>query len=635
MIVYICRFVEDLGRVAKLKIPKEDLLIVSDSAEVHNLAFRYSSVSPEFLTQMFSFSLYKDHIFAMIEEINEGLTQCDKVYPPEVISWTAHLEGGECAQLLMNSMILIDSLEYLLQHYSIQKVVIAQAVDCVDEDSIIVDFFKGHEIQVVQLSSWPRILYLFLHIRFRHKVVFGKKILIPIFFLRWLQRTILDVRLIRSYLSRDLSFNLPDIVFCSAGEHDRFVSHIVPVMKAFEAKGQSVLAICWGSPNVVSLINEKYGKAINLEGWISFEMYLKLKWNYWCAVFRVERAFFGYLKKKKFSHKNVELTQLIYFLTKNMVAFSYYDRAFLWVATNSFFKKYQVKAIKLWGGDILPFGRYILRIFKRDRQSESEKGPVLFNYNVGLSVHSEVVFPEKLIDIHFAVGEDDRNYLLSRGESEGGVVISGFPQFEYANPEVSETLMKRSFLQEKLRILVITSGVLPGFVSLRESRVLIASAIQFAIDRPNVDVVIKLHPNVSNDYAMAIFSEFGSPSNVQIRQLGGIFDYLKNTDIVVAKYSTVVYQAIECCLPVISLVIDSNPFFYQIYDGGVELVISEVALRECLYRLADDYDYRVVWSQKRVADGLVFLANKHYHGQELPECIIASHVLNYRASVEG
>ena len=552
--------------------------------------------------------------------LNNWLVKHSPGLPAYLLEWENWAEGGDTTQKIQDLVLLIQSYRDLLSD-NVTKMVLKRSREYWWEDDVLVSTAKNLKIEMLEKKGIQFRLFQFLQGRIR-----GNARL-----LYWVGRVLLS-----KFYRRDGDGNQnKKVVFLLESSVDKHVNNIVPVMREFSRRGgYESIALCWHAFGGFKKIKKQGFKADNLERWCPLTrlplivlLYLKIRWRFWIK-------YYSFHESVSLKYQDISLNNLVFPFVKIFLQELLVCRVMLFFAAKSYLKQNNPVAVKTWGDNILDFGRIFYRSIGEKYNQSGNTRPTIFFYPVGLAWEVPYVCCSEKSDLVFVAGEIDKKIEAKNLPPQTKIVVSGFAR----STELVE-FRKKNSVETSRKILGVTGGseytvffpslgVIRGIYSAQERNIVISQLVGFVKKRPEISLVIKPYPTEPVFFWKRLISRLGNPKNIFLtdRSLSP-YHCINVSDLMITKLSTLVMEAMEFEKPVVSVVLDNEPRFLDLYGEGVEKITDLPALETLLNHITSDRVLFSSWSQSRLEKQKEFLPKKSYPSQTPVEKTIVDEVI--------
>jgi surface carbohydrate biosynthesis protein (TIGR04326 family) len=192
-------------------------------------------------------------------------------------------------------------------------------------------------------------------------------------------------------------------------------------------------------------------------------------------------------------------------------------------------------------------------------------------------------------DVYSVDGAIAARILENRGIPPSMIKTPGAARFDDVWDEIRRS-RGTSKPREKLRVLVA-----PG---LHDTPFLLGAALKALSNDNRLELVLKPHPKVPSDYVSRLVDSYtnsrqGDGAEVTLVKTGSIYEWMAESDIFLATYSSVGVEAIAFGLPVIMMLPNSTPDMSLYHSHHVPVLKASSAdeLREHVNKLASNPDF--------------------------------------------
>ena len=554
-----------------------------------------------YLEQMESFYAVAPDVIKYLELINhwlESLGNDPKGIPKDLLYWIRHCEGGKTTQRIQDLLLLIRSYCYLLDTYEISSIVILSHPQAEWEDDVLkmVGLRRGIGVRILG--------------RFRVSIMKAK-------LLAWIKLLAREPYYIsyillakmRGYLRPDqprISAKEIVVQLCSSGR--QHINNIVPLMKALQKRGYSPVALLWRASKARETIQQEGLAAEELEtfcpGAALWSAPFRV-WRTWRQASRRRHEFFGY---GDLHYGDIPLGPLLW---PSMQAFFWEElaqRYRLQQAAKKYFAGHTPKAMRVWGGGVLPEGAIVLKSLKDNQK------PLNFFWIMNY-FDDPYTFDDGAIDLFLASGDSQKQYFEKVGVPAQRIVSVGLSRYDHVADfqKGYSPFQSRAYLNIpqdfQNYILYDSNYILRGYLTIQELSLVTNALLNFVRERPSVALMIKPHPAHRPGWLEDLIDYFSLPNVYLIDKNMLPYHALNAADLLITKFSTIALEAMLFKRPVVSILLDGGERF-RIYGDAVECANSLEALHEILTMMLGDAGRRAAWVKNQLKNQARFL--KYY-----------------------
>ncbi len=612
----ICRKLDDLALVDRSRgESQQSVIVASDYIDVQQAAAKKPGVSKVcFVEQMETeYDVAKDvlRIRAAINQWMASLVTDGKGVPEELLFFEHMAEGGMTTQRIQDALLLIRSYRSLFSSNDVSRMVLRRHSNNRWEDDVLVQTARSSGIEVDERRSigyraGEKLNLVALDRRLLGRV---RRVYIPESLAHLLRRARLYVRVVRAKLhahNRSAEGGgPPQIAFLLGNSSDKQVGNTVPLMEELLRRGSyQPVALCWHAANGAVKMRLQGLQAIELETFFP----LSRIWEVWQ---RVRRTRVRALRRKDelrrdsaLSYEGVALGRLMQPSLDHMFRSLVYDRFLLHLAAGRYFGTYRPVAIRTWGGNLLDLGaicrNVVLRMWKTP--------PLNFSYEIGVD-YPDWPYAVYNTDLYFAAYEREKQLLVSQGSDQSSVVVTGQVRYDHL-ASFQQKYSKhdsRKLLElpptSKLFAFFALGYPVRGVQSTRELFEVTVRVLEFFNEGTHGTLIIKPHPNDSSN-SLNFFGPLrrhSPPSDNIFWYDKGMLPYhcINAADVVITKFSTVGVEAILLGVPLVSIALDGEARFQEIYGNVAEKLTSMEELIALLARLGADTKARREFEDKQ------------------------------------
>jgi len=597
----VCRSPKEISLLDRVRRePDCRYLVGSDDIRVHREVEKYPWIKGVcWLEQMESFYGVAPEVIKFLEIINQWLASLgDNRHgiPPELLFWIRHCEGGLTTQRIQDLLLLIRSYQYLLDTYSISSIIILSHPQTEWEDQVLVEVGqrKGLKVEIIgcfrpsilkaKLVSWlkllarePYAIYSILRTRLRPG-------------LQTLEAT---------DLKRPIAFQL-----CSS--EDRHAENIIPLMKALKDKDHAVGAFRWQVAARRDVLQKESLPAADLEKWVTFTSLLEAPFRVFLTWKRARKRRDELLTNPELSFRGVPVGPLLWPSVRYFFAAELSQRYRFLQAVKIYLASQLPKAIKIWGGGILPEGHILLQNLPKTPR------PLIFNWFFGTIHDNPYEAMLSAIDLFLAAGQAQKKYLERHGVPPERIALVGISRYDHLY-----TFKKEFDKSHSLSILNIPddfsyyilfdpNATLRGYLSAQEQLSVTNTLLEFAGQHPELALLVKPHPSHRAGTLEGLIASFSLPNVFLIEKKMLPYHALNAADLLITKLSMVGLEAMLLSRPVLTVVLDGEEHF-KIYGEAVENISSLAALKEILTMLVSEAGKKEAWVRDQLQRQKAFL----------------------------
>ena len=421
----------------------------------------------------------------------------------------------------------------------------------------------------------------------------------------------------REYLRPDQATNLGKRNSCATLQFRRqHIGNIVPLMKALKKRGYSPVALHWRASKARETIQQEGLGAAELEtfcpGAALWSAPFRV-WRTWRQASRRRHEFFGH---GDLHYGDIPLGPLLW---PSMQAFFWEEMAQryrLQQAAKQYFAGHTPKAMRVWGGGVLPEGAIVLKSLKDNQK------PLNFFWIMNY-FDDPYMLNYAAIDLFLASGDSQKKYLEKVGVPARRIVSVGLSRYDHLADFQKDysPFQSRAYLnipQDFQNYILFDSNYpLRGYLTIQELSLVTNALLNFAREHPSVALMIKPHPAHRHDWLEDFIDYFSLPNVYLIDKNMLPFHALNAADLLITKFSTIALEAMLFKRPVVSILLDGGERF-RIYGDAVECANSVEALHEILTMMVGDASRRAnPWVKNQLENQAKFL--KYYFGNSIAE----------------
>ena len=637
----ICRSLRDLSIIDRIGNVSCEIVVASNSLDVQDMAGKDARVSHvTFIDQMKSLVDVIDDVLDIRKKVNKWLREQSRGTPDYLLEWIKHAEGDMTTQKILDVILLINSYIQIFVQYKIETFFLRRQIQSYWEDEILIQTAESYGVNVIEYKPLQSMVFRLFNLEAVTRQIFGRErtFYVPENIKFKVKRCFFWWRVLKSHFDETQNRINKDsqkaVAFLLGSSDDKHVDNTTIVMQEINKRdGYSSIALCWKADIGRKKVNEKGLFAVNLESWFPLKRTFKLIQQYSKIKRSINSNLSSFQNSNLIEYKKISLGGL---LTKSMKFFledELFSRLVLDHAAENYFSHTHPVAMKTWGRNIFDLGRICSESLKG---VSTQKGcdRFIFFYSVGLDTgirFGEMTEADEL-DLFFVHGEiDKQEYEKMPAKTE--IVIAGYPRdsfiHEFINIPKSKSLTALGiFNYNKHIVFYVTSGFTRGYLSVAEYILLSEGIIQFAKNNKNITLIIKPHPSEPTMHIHQIYKKHGSPENViLLAKSAPIYHCINISDIIVIKYSTVGFEAMKLGKPVISIVLDGEKRFQDIYGDGVEKFQDIESFIHFMNNITSNDEQFENWLEHRIMKQNEFLPKKMFMPEEPVEKIIVDNVI--------
>ncbi len=637
----ICRDLKDLTLLNRMRSDSgAGIVVASDDLRVHRAAKKDSRVGKVmFIEQTESLFSVSDSVLEFREEINRWLAARGPAVPRYLLEWIKWAEGGETTQRIQDALLLVDSYRVLLSN-DIMELQIRRRRKSRWEDEILLETARSVGVAVVELKSFSsRIGGAFSFVAVRRRF-FGKEreLYVPQVIIPFLKALTLFLRVLYSKVETRktaVSAKSKRVLFLMASSSEKHVNNAAIVMHEFRRRdGYQPIALCWGALNGYREIRRRRLDAENLERWFPFGATARVLRTHRAVKRSCKAHYGGFENSPVLKYKGVPIGRILLPSVRKFVRYELLSRLVFSLAAKNYLRHNAPAAMRTWGENILDAGLIFYELLRESSDRVRLGRPLVFDYPVGLTFAMPYRNTERKPDLFMLSGEQDREIYEDATGDSSNVVVVGFGQdsklrdfMRRFTPEDSREKLEIPALN-KYKLFYAPTGILRGFVSPGEHSSIARCLVEFAISSREVLLVIKPHPSEPESFWQELLREYGSLANVYlIGKNVSPYHCINVSDLVITKFSTVALEAMEFGKPVISIALDHESKFQDIFEDAVEKFTDVEPFVSFLGHITSSSETFAAWTTKRVKAQDSFLPRKMHKSTEPVEKVIVDKVI--------
>jgi hypothetical protein len=312
----------------------------------------------------------------------------------------------------------------------------------------------------------------------------------------------------------------------------------------------------------------------------------------------------------------------------------FHNRALLYLAVSEYLKYHRPSAIKCMGANMLDHGMVMYETFKKSLPVEHQ--PLFFHYPVGLAWPVPFRNTSRSPDLIMVSGELDVDIYKGMLGDHADIKIIGFGK----NSEIPGFKKQHDFRDsmkhlgisavKRFNAFYVSSGVIRGFVSSGEHYALACLLIQYAMNHRDFHLIIKPHPSELVHVWKSILESHGNPQSVTLaRQSINPYHCVNVCNLVITKFSTLAVEAMEFEKPVITVALDGERNFVDIFEDAVEKFYDTGSLVSRLNEITASPDKFEHWKKQRINIQNEYLPRKMLRPETSVEKNIADQLIKH------
>lgn len=597
------------------------IIVASDRVDVQHSAAKMPWVEKVcFIEQMESVFAVADEVLRILDIVNQwlvSLTDDGDGVPEELLFFERHAEGGMTTQRIQDALLLIRSYRCLFEENNVYRVVIRRHINHQWEDDVLVQTAHSYGIEVEEHRSMGYRIGEKLGLRSISRRLLGRY---PLYFPRCLSYSIQSwirpgIDVVRAKLNPRnrclVTGETPEITVLLGSSADKHVENIVPLMKEFQHReGFTPLALCWQAADGAAKVRRAGLMADELEAWFPLVRFAEVLW---CVRKTWKRASVRRDELKDHSaltYEGVSLTSLLQPSVEYLLRFQMIRRMILKVAAERYFEKHMPVAMKAWGDNTLELGAICLGI----AQNVSCTPPLIFFYYLG---SASVPYAEHKSDLYLAASEIDKRRLVSEGADPETVVVVGQSRYDHLNSfrqkyskQDSQDLLGLPSHNE-LCVFYAPAYPIRGDITWRECFAVAKALIDFFDESSHGLLIIKPHPSDSSDVLNVLKKQYISSGSVFWYDKDVLpYHHINAADVVITKFSTIGLEAMLLGTPLISIALDGERRFQDIFGDADEKFTDLESMLSFLRSIATDPAARTAWEERQRRLQQQFLAQR-------------------------
>lgn len=583
----ICRRPEDLA------LATEGVIVASDDAGVHAAAVA-RGLTTDFLERTESYLAIREDLLTLLEQLT---THLRATTGEPLLFFELHAEGGLTSQRVQDVVLLIRAAERLYDAHRPKRVILRRRFVTQFEDDVLAAVARSRGIQVIEHAGAG------YRVAGRVKV-YAKGGRVAPWRALWLRFWLQLVRNIAGARKGAMVATTRPVVFQIESAENKHVQNIVPVMKALEARGARTVALCWRFPQVARALEQEGCAAEHLEAWLSPADAPRILGR-WLKSFRRLRK----ITANRFEYRGVDLMPLIRTSVEYLLGAQLMQRIALDLASRRYIAERRPVAIKTWGDAIHEYGAIFTAAAR-----ETSPAPLAFYFTQG----AQFALPHSSADLYLAAGENERADWIRAGVDPSRIVVTGPARYDglrtnaVRTREEARALLGIAEAQSPVILYCADTPILGGTCTWEHVTVA-TELIDWFSKGGRGTLLIKPHPGDNTAFLERLRIERSSPHVGWIDRKSLPFDAIFASDAVLLKVSTVGFEAMLLDRPVISLTLEGERRFQDMFGPGAEKLSSLDDLFALLTRLSDD-SVREEWSRERVELSRAFLPSQYAHG---------------------
>ena len=233
--------------------------------------------------------------------------------------------------------------------------------------------------------------------------------------------------------------------------------------------------------------------------------------------------------------------------------------------------------------------------------------------------------------LQFVCGQDDFNWYKSKIHKSCNLVISGYPELQ--NAKIKNNKFDSKFSGSLKEILFATGGCTPGMYSISELSDTLKFLNKFALKNTNITIKVKPHPCENISLLNSLIDKNKIPNLILLDKKINIINEINNSDLVLSKVSTVLFDSMIKQKPVISICSDIDDYFFNIMNPIVFTVNNHKKLIEKLNNLLDKAEYQK-WKKSQLKSYKTYLERKISTNEHICNYYVAENVTKLIKSID-
>lgn len=564
-----------------------------------------------FIEKIESFHTVAPRVREWIDRIDQWLTSLDPSLPEELLAWGTNVEGGLMNQRVQDFCLLVRSYVELFNLATPSAVHIICHPEWIWEDRVLELCARARGLRVVRHANRP------WAVRFRATLSFVRPWAIAAYYL------FNELRLMVGRKLRPIPANergeYAIFQLCSSGhKHVENISHL---MKALEAKGLRTAAVCWCASerwkrgNAVTQLTSSGLRAIYVERYLTIADTVTSCWKAASLAIRARKGLspLKWADEERISLDGVFDESLRHYFIAELPRRLRYARGLARAMD-------QILPImvKPWGGADFFEGRLLLRL------TRSRAKPLFVHYWVGTSIDWPYGNRDRAPDLFLAksgqealVASKEYGLPSERVVTVGAARFGGYRTFRHQHAPADSRKLLGLPHDGAFYLGLDPNTVLRGYQSAREQTELLQVAINLAGSNPRIVVIVKPHPSYPVAKLRALLDEPRLSNVVVLPQHASVNHFLNAVDVLIAKYSTLILEAVLLHCPAIAAIMDGEPRF-RIFGELAQAVWSKEELAHLLSQLTSDPDAFTDWKQGEIARATELLDRYYWEPVEGP-----------------
>jgi hypothetical protein len=611
----VCRSVSDIRRAqALIARTREGCVVASDDLDVHAAARALPGVIDVCWLED-SRSLYQvaDDVKRLNELVNEWLRQLagDRGrFPRRLLFWVPYVEGGKTIQRIQDALLIVGSVQRLLDRYRVSGVTLVAGRTYSWEDDVVAETATAAGVRVVVLdrlrmaavARWGREAFDLLA-----RVVYSLAL--------WLYSKLNPVP--GSTGRGEIVVQLCD----SATKHSFYARALA---QSLSKTAYTPVVLCWRAQKAARALRRAGIAVDELEKEVSITdgvQSLVRGARTWVAALRRRQDF---VEHPLLSHLGVRLGRVLWPSIRFFLLTEAPPRYRMMCGAERYFQRHSPLAMKFWT-TVFPEAIIVYESIPVDRKPMVFHAPA-FPYDY-LDPYQHRTVP---VDLELALSEHHKAVLVADGLSRRWIEVVGHDRWDptTAAQDGGDAPSTRAHAGVPsdcaLCILYDPSYVTRGYLSARDQAATTDVLLDFARRAPDAHIMIRPHPSHRGSILEAQVARAGLPNVRIVDNRGGPHEQLRACDVLITKFSTLGIEAMYMGRPVISMLLDRESQFKVFGDAATYLETTD-ALLDLLTALTGA-EYRRRWSDDARRRSARYLEAMFFRGPAPTHDVIAEAV---------
>ena len=635
---------KDLDIIRKVYIEfGGSIVVATDDIGLQKASISYEGViKTVFLEDMSSAYTVMEDVMNVKNKLNQWLIKYRANNPSHILEWINWAEGGNTTQKIQDLLLIINSYKKLLSN-NIKCLVINRKWKYEWKNNIFSELAKERGIKIKEFHGWiykitKSLNLLEVKINFYQKELY---IYIPAILLNVLYVIKIVIRIILSKNSNTDNKNIQtddEVGFLLSSNAVKHVDNVLIVMDEFKNEdGVNPIAYCWKARTARQKILKKDMRAINLESWIPISKYYAIITEYLRLKRSIISSSNNYMVDCQLEYGGISIQHLLWPYVIHFVCTELLNRMLLRYAALNYFTHHAPVAVRTWGSNILSTGRIFCGALD-ERFRASNKRSLVFDYPVGIEIDSAYLKDLSGVDLLFIASKKDNKIYRKYLGNKINLVHTGFSRhtvlkrfIEKNNTESSRRALSMSKECGKV-LFYASSTILRGYMSPKEYSLVAINLIEFAVQSKNISLIIKPHPTEPEGFWSKLLNEINDAdirSNIYlIPRQNSAYHCINASDMVITKYSTLALEAMQIKRPVISIALDGESKFQDVYEDATFKFKSLSQMDKFIHSIVNDDLNFQRWKNERIEVQDRFLEENYSCSELPPENIIVNNVLS-------